>query len=111
MDLTLLMAGAAIVALAGLWFAARRAVTICVVEVRGGKVQVTHGGIAPRLLADLADVAAKPPIGRATLRIVRASGLARVELRGEVSAPQAQQIRNVVGSVPLAKLANAAKRR
>ena len=98
-------------ALGLLWRAARRAITICVAEVRDGRIEVTHGGIAPRLLADLADVVARPRVERATLRIVRASGLAAVETRGNVSAAQLQQIRNVIGSVPLAKLGNARAQR
>jgi hypothetical protein len=105
------MAGAAIVALALLLVAARRAVTVCAAEVRGGRLIVRRGGLAPRILADLGDVVQRPPITRAALRIVRDRGLAKVEIRGEVSPAQAQQIRNVIGSVPLAKLVNATKRR
>jgi hypothetical protein len=90
---------------------ARAALTLCVAEVRDGKIEVTRGGVAPRVLADLADVVARPPVGRATLRIVRARGLAEVQILGALSAAQAQQVRNVVGSVPLAALGNARRRR
>ena len=111
MDVVLAMFAATVVALALLWFAARSAITLVVAEIREGKVQVTHGGIAPRVLADLADVVARPRVERATLRIVRARGRAEVEIEGDLSAAQVQQVRNVVGSVPLAKLANARARR
>ena len=111
MDVVLAMLAATIVALALLWVAARRAVTVCIAEIRDGKVQVTHGGIAPRLLADVADVVARPRVERATLRIVRARGHAELEVTGDLSANQVQQVRNVIGSVPLAKLANARTRR
>jgi len=93
-------------ALAALWFAARNAITILVAEVRDGRLQVTRGGVAPRILADLADVVARPPAQRAVLKIVRSGGSAELEARGDLSAAQLQQLRNVVGSVPLAKLVN-----
>jgi hypothetical protein len=102
---------ATVLALVALWLSARAAITVCVAEVRDGRVEVTRGGIAPRLLADLADVVARPAVARATIRVVRSSGAAEVEMRGDLSAAQMQQIRNVIGSVPLAKLANARKRR
>ena len=111
MDVVLAMLAATGVALALLWVAARSAITICIAEIREGKVQVTHGGIAPRLLADVADVVARPRVERATLRIVRARGHAELEVTGDLSAGQIQQVRNVIGSVPLAKLANARTRR
>lgn len=99
-----------VVVVAGLvavYLAARRAVTIAVLEVERGKVTVTHGGIAPPVLADLRDVARRPPIDALRIRIVRASGRAEVELEGSISTAQAQQLRNVIGSVPLARLINA----
>jgi hypothetical protein len=93
-------------ALIALWLAARGAITVCVAEVRDGKLRVTRGGIAPRLLADLGDVIARPPVRQATLRIVRDSGRARLEATGDLTEVQRQQLRNVIGSVPLATLAN-----
>jgi hypothetical protein len=99
------------VALAGLWFAARRQITLCVAEVVDGRVHVKRGGLAPGILADLADVLARPAVPRATLRIVRAGGLAELTVSGGVSAAQAQQLRNVIGSVPLARLINGRTRR
>jgi hypothetical protein len=111
MDVVLAMVVATVIALALLWFGARSAITICVAEVRDGKILVTHGGVAPRVLADVADVVARPRVERAKLRIVRARGRAEIEFEGDLSAAQVQQVRNVIGSVPLAKLANARTRR
>jgi hypothetical protein len=105
------MAVATLAALALLWFAARGAITLCIAEVRDGKLEVTHGGLAPRILADLGDVLSRPRVERATLRIVRARGHAKVEASGDLTAAQLQQLRNVVGSVPLAKLENVRARR
>jgi hypothetical protein len=111
MDVLVTMLLATALALALLWFAARGAITVCVAQVRDGRIEVTHGGIAPRLLADLADVVAHPRVERATLRIVRARGMAEVQATGDLSEAQAQRVRNVIGSVPLAKLVNARARR
>ena len=111
MDVVLAMVGATAVAMVLLWVAARSAITVCVAEVREGKIEVTHGGIASRILADLTDVVARPRVERATLRIVRSRGRAEVEIRGDMSPAQLQQLRNVIGSVPLAKLANARRHR
>ncbi len=106
-----MMVVATLVALVLLWLAARSAITICVAEVRDGRIEVTHGGIAPRLLADLGDVVSRPRVERATLRIVRSRGAAGVETSGDISEAQKQRLRNVIGSVPLAKLTNVRGRR
>jgi hypothetical protein len=98
-------------ALAALYVASRRAVTIVELEIERGAVTVVRGGIAPPVLADLRDVAKRPPIDGVRVRIVRASGRAEVQLLGKCSDEQAQRIRNVVGSVPLARLINAPRRR
>jgi hypothetical protein len=110
-NVVLAMVAAALVAVALLGIAARSAITVCVAEIKDGKIEVTHGGIAPRVLADLGDVVSRPRVERGTLRIVRSRGLARVEASGDLTLAQRQQLRNVVGSLPLAKLANARRRR
>jgi hypothetical protein len=101
----------AAVAMAALWIAARRAITIAELTIEEGVVRVSRGGIAPPILADLRDIAKRPPIERGHVRIVRASGRAEVQLGGAIPAPQAQRIRNVIGSVPLARLRNAPRRK
>lgn len=108
MDSTLLFP-LLILAVAGgaLYVAARRAVTIAELEIERGNVRVVRGGIAPPILADLRDVAKRPPIDDLRVRILRSSGRAEVKLFGRVTDRQAQQIRNVVGRVPLARLVNA----
>jgi hypothetical protein len=107
--LTELLVVAVVVALTALWFAARRAVTVCVARVTDGKLTVVRGALAPRILADLGDVVTRPRVRSAEIRIVRADGLAKAEMSGDLTAAQQQQVRNVVGSVPLAKLANSRK--
>jgi hypothetical protein len=97
-------------ALVALWVSTRAAITVCVLDITAGEVVVRSGGVAPRVLADLRDVAVRPRISQATLRIVRDRGRAALEATGEVPPAQMQRLRNVVGSVPLAKLANARRR-
>jgi hypothetical protein len=103
---------AATIALVALYVAARRAVTVAELEIASGVVKVVRGGIAPPVLADLRDIARKPPIRDLRIRITRASGRAEVTfVGGTVSEAQGQRIRNVIGSVPLARLVNAPRRK
>ncbi len=99
-----------LVALVALGISARAAVTICVLRVRDGQLRVVRGGVAPRILSDIADVVATPQVGRATLRITRSGGYAMIRVTGVVSEVQQQRLRNVVGSVPLAQLARGRRR-
>jgi hypothetical protein len=92
-------------AVAGFWLATRRAVTIAELAIEDGEIRVVRGGLPPAVLGDLRDVVRDPLVRRATLRIVRAVKHAEVRIGGEVSASQAQRVRNIVGSVPLARLA------
>jgi hypothetical protein len=98
---------AVVVLLGVLYWRAREAITICVIRVRDGRAKIARGGMAPRVFADLADVVRRPRIARATIRVVRNRGYAKVEIDGDASDAQRQQLRNVIGSVPLAKLVNA----
>ena len=103
--------GVAVVAAVSLWIAARAALTVCVLTVSDGKIALRRGAIAPRILADLEDVMERPAVSRATLRIVRDAGYARLEIEGSVTEGQRQRLRNVIGSLPLAKLSNGRRRR
>ena len=93
-----------------LWFSARNAITVAVLSVHRGKVRVTRGGIAPRILADVADVVSRPPVEECTLRIQRRSGRAELHISGNVGEAQQQQLRNVIGSLPLSRLSNTRRR-
>jgi hypothetical protein len=109
--MALLIAVAVAIGLVAIYGSARSAITVCVLDVVEGQVFIRGGGLASRIHADIEDVVARPKIARATLRIVRDRGSAVLEVKGTVSAAQLQQLRNVVGSVPLAKLVNARGRR
>jgi hypothetical protein len=92
------------------WANARAAITIAVLEIEDGKLTVTRGGLSPRVVSDLRDIAARPRIRGATLRVVRAKDHARVEMHGDLDANQMQRFRNVIGNVPLAQLVKAKRR-
>ncbi|MGA7124542.1 MAG: DUF3634 family protein [Polyangiaceae bacterium] len=92
------------------WANARAAITIAVLEIVDGEIRVARGGLSPRVLNDLRDVATRPRIKSATLRVVRAKDRARVEVRGIVSDHQLQRLRNIVGNVRLSQLVRAGRR-
>lgn len=100
--------GATLFFLALLWLSARRAITICVLRVDAGQIVVAEGGITPRILSDLRDVVRHPRVKSARVRITRNRERAAVEANG-LTHDQLQRFRNIVGSVPVAKLTNARK--
>ena len=100
----LIVIAAIIAAMLLLWASARSATTVAVLEITKGKVSVTRGGIAPRVLGDIEDVVTRPKVSHATVRITRSRGRAEIELKGELSKDQRQRLRNVIGNVPLQKL-------
>ncbi len=92
------------------WANARAAITIAVAEIRDGRLELTRGALSPKVLGDLRDVASRPPIRSATLRIVRAKNRARIEVQGPLSDAQRQRFRNVVGNVRLEQLVVGSRR-
>jgi hypothetical protein len=99
-----------LLALALLFFATRRDITLCELEIAKGEVVVVRGGISPRVLGDLQDVARRARIKRGSIRILRAKDRARLEASDDIAKEHLQTLRNVVGSVPLDKLLAGAKR-
>ena len=83
---------------------ARRATTILAAEVRDGVLNVRHENITPRVLADIRDVVRTPPVKYALIRVVRRDRRAQLDARGSLTSAQLQQLRNVIGVVPLAQL-------
>lgn len=107
------LAGAALalaLALTALWFSTRAAITLCVIEVDNGKARLLTGGLAPRVLDDVREVVKRPKVKWAKVRVLRAKDHARVEAEGDLTKEQLQQLRNVIGVVPLAKLAGIRKK-
>jgi hypothetical protein len=107
-----LLVGLAILALLAipLIVAIARSNELVVIDVEQGKTRVRRGRIPQRLLSEIADVLRRPKPGRAVVRIVAERGHPRVIAKGELRAPQLQQLRNVVGRFQLAEIRNAPKR-
>jgi hypothetical protein len=105
MAVVIAFAAATFVGLFFLWLSARRAITICVLEVVEGKVTLTKGSLSPRVLSDVEDVVRKPKVKSATLRLSRAKDFATLEASGSLTKTQRQQLQNLIGNVPVAKLA------
>jgi hypothetical protein len=105
MAVVLAFALATLVAVCALWISARGAITICVLEVVNGRVTLTKGSLTPRVLTDVEDVVRKPKVKSATIRLSRAKDFAKVEASGTLTKLQRQQLQNLIGNVPVAKLA------
>ena len=96
-----------VVGLTALWFAAKRAITIFVADIADGELVVRRGSIAPRVLQGMREVVKRSEIKRGSLRIERDAGHARLICSTSIPGSDAQRLRNVVGSMPLAMLLNA----
>jgi hypothetical protein len=69
------------------------------------------GHVPARMLADVGDVVKRPNVAHALVRIVVDGGAPRVLVTGSLTSAQVQQLRNVVGGYPLAKLRSTPRRR
>lgn len=79
--------------------------------VRSGVVTRARGHVPPRMLADVSDVVRTPHVAYALVRVVVEGGAPRVLVKGGLTDAQVQQLRNVVGSYPLARLRSTPRRR
>ena len=104
MEVVVAFAVATFFGLLALWVSARRAITICVLEIVDGEIEVSRGSLTPRILSDMGDIAKRPKVKSATIRLLRARDFAKVDASGPFTVEQLQQLRNVVGNIPIAKL-------
>jgi len=104
MEVVVAFAVATLIGLFALWRSARAAVTICVLDVANGRVDVAKGSISPRVLSDVQEIVKKPKVKSATIRLVRARDFATVDANGTFAPEQLQQLRNLIGNIPVAKL-------
>jgi hypothetical protein len=104
MEVVVAFAVATLIGLFVLWRSARGAITICVLEVQNGRVDLAKGTLSPRVLSDVEDIVKRPKVKSATIRLVRARDFANVDASGTLTDAQLQQLRNLVGNVPVAKL-------
>ncbi len=100
-----------VIVLAMLYFAARRHITLCELSITKGKITVARGGISPAVLSDLRDVVRRARVKSGTVRILRAKDHARIEASRDLDRAALQAMRNIVGTVSLAKLATGAGKR
>jgi hypothetical protein len=102
--LTLVGVAVSAILAAGLVWAARRATELFAVRIEHGRATHLRGRIPPALFSEIADVCARPPVERATLRAVLHGGTPALEITGAVSEAQAQRLRNVLGRFPAARI-------
>jgi hypothetical protein len=86
-----------------LW-AARRANELFAIRVLRGTALHIRGRVPAALFSAIAEVAARPPIERATLRAVLRGRVPTLEVAGNVPDYQIQQLRNVLGQFPTARI-------
>lgn len=106
----LVTAGITLLALLALFFAAKRDITLCEIEIEKGELFVVRGGLSPKVLGDLRDVVKRARVKHATVRVLRVKDHARVEASSGLSQEHLQTVRNVVTGVPLAKLLAGARK-
>lgn len=102
-----LLVGLGILALLAVpfWVAVSRSNELFVIEVQAGVPRAVRGRLPQRLLDDLADVVERPRLASARFKVVVEDRRARlVVLRGDIPAGQLQQLRNVVGTYPVAAI-------
>jgi hypothetical protein len=98
-----------IVLVLGVVLAARRALTLFVVEIENGHVQRARGRIPPSLLNDFLDVSPRGLKARLVIRCRIEQGQPRLVTRGPLSNDTQQQLRNLLGLWPLPRLKSAPK--
>ena len=104
MNSTYLFVALIVVCFVALSYAARRALVICELVAEHGTLRVVRGGLRPNVLGDLRDVARHDRLDGIRIYVTKSGGQGRVEVRGAVRADAMQRLRNVIGTVPLAKL-------
>jgi hypothetical protein len=95
--------GVLVTGMAVLVHVAFRARELFVLSVENGATKVTRGRAPGELLEGLADVFARAKVERATVKVLRAEGGARIVARG-LDEFTLQRARNVLGTFPSHKL-------
>jgi hypothetical protein len=90
--------------LVAIWWLSRQA-ELFHLSVRDGKVLVVRGRIPQGMLNDMRALLSK--VRRATIRAHKHQGSARLSFGGELDEGAQQQLRNVFGLYPTAKLRHA----
>ena len=94
---------AALLAASLIW-AAGRANELFAIRVERGKARHVRGRMPPALFSAIAEVVARPAVAHATVRAVLRNRTPALEVSGDVPDYQVQQLRNVLGQFPLARI-------
>ena len=70
----------------------------------GGQSRVVRGSVTASVLRDLREIVEREELNRVSILVMRDRNGARVEVKGAIESHVLQRIRNIVGSVPLARL-------
>jgi hypothetical protein len=93
----------------GVSLLAFRARILFELEFRDRLLRRARGRIPPKLLHDFLDVLPRKHQGRLLMRCLAESDRARLVARGDITDDMAQQMRNLLGLWPLARLRTAPK--
>jgi hypothetical protein len=104
MEIYLVAALIVVASIVVLRWAARGALTICELRADNGSTTVVRGGVAPSVMRDLREITESEALDGVRITVSRDKHGARVTTTGPIDAGALQRIRNVVGSVPLARL-------
>lgn len=88
----------------GLIWAAGRANELFAIVVERGTARHVRGRLPPALFSAIADVVARPAVSRATVRAVLRNRVPALEVQGNMPDYQVQQLRNVLGQFPVARI-------
>jgi Protein of unknown function (DUF3634) len=90
------------------WFALSRATDVFTLRVHQGQLRSVRGRLPLSLLGELQDVVHRAQCtGR--VRVHRSRGTLLVDVSGNFTAGTVQQLRNVVGAVPMQRVLSAAR--
>ena len=86
-----------------LGIAIRRSTELFVLRVEHGRAELVRGRLPHSLLAELQDVFERSQdSGR--VRVTLERGIAEIQVKGEISSTTLQQLRNVIGTVPVQRI-------
>ena len=100
-----------LLAAAPLVVALLRANELFCLRIRPGGLRIARGRLPQRLLDDIADVLRDPAVAEGTLRGVSEDGRVRLYADAELTEPQRQRLRNVVGMWTVSQVRNAPRPR
>jgi Protein of unknown function (DUF3634) len=90
-----------------IWWGLSRATEVFFLRVHDGRIRRARGRLPRALLGEIEDVLARTQCS-GWVRAKRSRGAVVVDVRGDFGAGTTQQLRNVIGTVPLQRMISAA---